>query len=309
MESPVTKQRRTSGINLNITKKLGSGKFEVFHTKMFPGNKEYALKMFPKTKDVEEVYQRENSLLSKLSHDNIIKYVPIKNFIQKNMNCNYILTEYAPYGTFFDLIINKELTNEKILRTYFHQLIYGLEYLHSQGIAHLDLKLENLLLGDDFLLKIIDFDQSQSLREEKLLFFGTSCYRAPEVWNNYCHNLCAADVYSAGILLFVFKAGGFPFMETEDGACKKLIHYDLFTEKNEEFWAYKAADRRNKVFFDDDFKELVNGMLEKDPSKRWTINEIKNSKWFNGPTFSMDELKVEMEKVWERINYRKYVKK
>ncbi|RZJ37213.1 MAG: hypothetical protein EOO18_06165 [Chryseobacterium sp.] len=48
------------------------------------------------------------------------------------------------------------LSHEMIIRTYFHQLIEGIEYIHSQGVAHLDLKLENIMLGDSFELKIID---------------------------------------------------------------------------------------------------------------------------------------------------------
>jgi len=307
MESP----KHANKVHLNILKKLGSGKFEVFHTRMLPSYEEYALKAFPKDPASHEVFQRESKFLSKLNHENIIRHVPIKNFTQENMNmnCDYILTEYAPYGTFFDLVSNKGLINDKIIRTYFHQMINGIEYLHSQGIAHLDLKLENLLLGNDFMLKIADFDQSQNVRENKLLYFGTSCYRAPEVWTNTCRDFYAADIYSLGVLLFIFKAGCFPFMETEEGACKNLVHYDLFNEDNEEFWQLKVADRRNKGYFDESFKELLNGMLTSDSSKRWTIEDIKSSKWFNGPVLEGEQFKVEMEKVWERITFRKYVKK
>jgi serine/threonine protein kinase len=69
--------------------------------------------------------------------------------------------EHCPYGDFFDLIKNHNLTfDDKMARTYFRQLISGIEYLHYYGIAHLDLKPENILLSEDFKLKIIDFDLS-----------------------------------------------------------------------------------------------------------------------------------------------------
>lgn len=59
--------------------------------------------------------------------------------------------EYAPYGNFSKLMSKAKIYNdEKLTRTYFHQLVEGLEYLHSQDIAHLDLKFCNLLLGDDY---------------------------------------------------------------------------------------------------------------------------------------------------------------
>lgn len=53
---------------------------------------------------------------------------------------------------------------EKIVRTYFHQLVDALEYLHKSGIAHLDLKPENIALGDKFMLKIMDFELSANLK-------------------------------------------------------------------------------------------------------------------------------------------------
>jgi len=74
--------------------------------------------------------------------------------------------------------------DKKLCRTFFHQLIDGIEYLHSQNLAHMDLKLENLVLGDDFKLKIIDFDLAISLTDEKNDQYGgagTKNYRAPEV--------------------------------------------------------------------------------------------------------------------------------
>jgi len=57
----------------------------------------------------------------------------------------------APYGDLTSLMLsNKVISDEKLVRSMFHQLISGIEYLHSQSIAHLDLKLDNLMIGDDF---------------------------------------------------------------------------------------------------------------------------------------------------------------
>ena len=309
----LAKQRASnSRVDLKVNKKLGAGKFEVFHAqaRIFSFPKEYALKIFKKDEASLKAYSTENEILSKLNHPHVIQHVPITNFKNSLMDCNYILTEYAPHGTFFNLVMNKGLVNEKIMRTYYHQLIEGLEYIHSQGIAHLDLKLENLLLGDDYNLKIIDFDQSQNIEENtELAFFGTPCYRAPEVWNNSCSKFFAADIYSLGIILFVMKSNGFPFIESQDGAQKELIHFDLFNEDNEEFWANKVSNERNKSIFDDDFKDLINGMLKEDPLQRFTIEDIKRSNWYNGPTLTPQELKVEMEKIMEKINFKKYLQK
>jgi len=308
----ISRQRGLNRVDLTVSKKLGAGKFEVFHAqaRILYQPKEYALKAFRKDQASTEAYIRENEILSKLSHPHVIQYVSISNFKSHMMDCNFILTEYAPHGTFFSLTTNKGLTNEKVMRTYFQQLVEGLEYIHSQGVAHLDLKLENLLLGEDFNLKIIDFDQSQKVeKNSKLDFFGTPCYRAPEVWTNSCSNLFAADIYSLGIILFILKANGFPFVEHQDGAQKTLIHFDLFNHENDQFWLNKVANQRNQDMFDDEFKSLINGMLKENPNERLTIQDIKQSKWYNGPTLTRAELKVDMEKTMEKINFRKYLKK
>jgi len=298
-------------VEIFIDKHIGSGKFHVYHAFLPLTQTEYALKVFPKDRASEASYLREKDAITSFrEHKNIIKY--ISNINLKGLdtsNANYILLEYAPYGNFYELVLNKGLIEEKIIRTYFHQLIDGLEYLHSQGIAHVDLKLDNLLLGDDFLLKISDFDQSQKFEDKKVKCRGTACYRAPEIFEGNCDNLIAADIYSIGIILYTMKAREFPFIEQNNGAKTHLLHFDLFTENNEEFWKVKVADKINPNYFSDSFKVLLNGMMEQDPSKRFSVEDIKNSEWYNEPIFTQEELKIKMEKLWERILFKKSLKR
>jgi len=298
-------------VEIFIDKQIGSGKYYVYHAFLPLTQSEYALKVFPKDRASEASYSREKEVITSFqSHKHIIKYISNINLRGLDtLNANYILLEYAPYGNFYELVLNKGFTEEKIIRTYFHQLIEGLEHLHSQGIAHVDLKLDNLLLGDDFLLKISDFDQSQKFEEKKLKCRGTACYRAPEIFEGNCENLIAADIYSLGIILYTMKAREFPFIEQTSGAKTQLLHFDLFTENNEEFWSTKVADKINPNFFSESFKELLNGVMEQDPSKRFSIDDIKNSKWYTEPILRQEELKVKMERLWERILFKKSLKR
>jgi len=104
------------------------------------------------------------------------------NLGDKKQKISYIVITLAPYGDFLDLIIHYRVPFDEILvRTYFHQLIEGLEYLHESGVCHLDIKTENLLLGADFKLKITDFDLSYIAGDEKIKSFGTKFFRAPEL--------------------------------------------------------------------------------------------------------------------------------
>jgi len=241
-------------------------------------------------------------VLFRSTHENIISYVPNMRFNTQAFDCHFLPIEYAPFGDFFDLIFSQELHNEKLIRTYFRQLVLGVEHLHSNGIAHLDLKLENLLIGNDYLLKIADFDQSQILMEENLLYRGSPSSRAPEVIENKCKDFLAADVYSMGVILYAFSTGDFPFLEKEGENGLTLAHYDLFCNENDAFWELRVGGRSDKSFFNDDFKELISGMLAKDPSKRWGVQDIKKSKWFNGDYMDKEELKEAMTEVLVNID-------
>lgn len=153
--------------------------------------------------------------------------------------------EYAPFGTFFELLRSQQQAfSDKIICSYFHQLIEGLEYLHQNEVAHLDIKLENLGVGEKYQLKIIDFDLCCKLNNRYFLSRGTRDCRAPELANGTAEDFFACDVFSAGIILFMFKSKGFyPFREPYDDGRKiqkeEQMMIDLFDclEKDPEaFW-------------------------------------------------------------------------
>ena len=151
--------------------------------------------------------------------------------------------EYFKHQTFFEAFNDYQVKfSEKMVRTYFRQLISGLEYLHNQHIAHLDLKLENIMLNDNFELKIIDFDLACHCKDkgQKIISQGTQNYRAPELRDKRVENYQVCDIYSAGILLFVFACDGIlPFIESDDELFgQKLKEY--MQNDPSKFWAKHA---------------------------------------------------------------------
>jgi len=212
---------------------------------------------------------------------------------------SYILMELAPFGDFFDMIMTHQIPfNEKLARTYFHQLIEGLEYLHSQGVAHLDLKLENLLVGENFQLKIADFDNACINGQSFTTARGTAFYRAPELISGTCQDGYAADVYSAAIILFLFKSRGV-LPHSENKLFKGMNLFEMMYSNNETFWE-KHCEIQNKPFeyFDEDFKALFNGMVAIDPQDRISLTDIKKSKWYNGPVYTSQELVFLMSELY-----------
>ena len=289
--------------NLNIVNILNKGKFPVFLAESRTGRKQYAMKLFVhQNKGAHTCFLNETKFKN-LSHPNVVKMIYSEE--NKNIKCanqtstaSLILFEYAPYGDFLDFFADySQLFDEKLVRTYFHQLIAGLEYLHSQKIAHLDIKLENLLVGEDFRLKITDFDLSSFTDNFKLIAKGTSGYRAPEVMNTSCRDGEAADIYSAAIVLFGLKSGG-NMPHNEFSLYKGVDLYGLMHRNEPEFWR-KHCEFLGKSFFhfDSDFKELFNGMTKINPKERFTISDVKNSNWYNGPVYTIEELNRLMKPV------------
>ena len=202
-------------------------------------------------------------------------------------------------GDLLDAINNNIIDSDVLIRTYFHQFISALENIHSQGIAHLNLKLENLVLLADFMLEIENFENAQYIADGYMETRGSQGYRAQEVINEECEDLEAADIYSAGVILFALKAKKFPFVELDQGDCISVKDYPLFVKNNEGFWRNKNSLMGDDKFFDEQFKRLINGMLERNVAKRFTIEQIKESEWFKGPVMSEEELKKNMRMKYE----------
>lgn len=287
---------------LKNVKTMNQGKLQVFQVYSPTKQINYALKVFPRTEYGVTQYQKEK-LISKLKHKNIIQRVPA---VFHNDEFHFVLTEFAKYGDFFDGITQGFLGNNEILvRTYFHQLIEGLEYMHSQGVAHLDLKLENIMLGKDFQLKIIDFDQAQNISDKEITSGGTLSYRAPEVKDGSCSDLEAADLFSVGVILYTFRAQEFPFIEEAEEDFAEFKSYEAYLNDKASFWKHKALLKNDKNFFSVDFIKLINGLLEKNPKDRFTIKDIKESKWYNGPILNELRLKSEMQLKWTNFQSKK----
>jgi len=187
--------------------------------------------------------------------------------------------------------------NEKLIRSYFRQLIKGVEFLHTYDAAHLDLKLENLLLGENFQLKIADFDLSYLKGDQRVHALGSKCYRAPEILSRTCTNPKPADIYSIGIILFMMQSQGvLPHLENE-----KYQGVNLFEALGNDlnlFWKKHIDFHRERVLrFSQEFKDLFIGMTRTHPKERFTIQDIKNSKWYNGEVYSSDELTKKMRDI------------
>jgi len=295
--------------SLNVLKKLSKAKFPVYLTSSKVNKEKYAMKIFTHKGEKPHPYYRNEMRFASLKHPNVIDIVYCENekdTLEKGelKKVSYILMEYAPHGDFFDFVTkHRDEIDEKLARTYFRQLIDGIEYLHQSGVAHLDLKPENLLLGSDFNLKIADFDLSHVNGDAKILSRGTRYYRGPEFFQSAGSSEpelkvpYAADIYSAGVILFILKTGGI-YPHSEENTLEGIDLVDLLYNNTAMFWEKHCEIQEKKsTFFDRDFRSLFNSMVKYNPQERLTIKEIKQSKWYNGAIYTPLELQKKMKKI------------
>lgn len=133
--------------------------------------------------------------------------------------------EYANNGTLFDLMAKTRNLSEPNAHFYFQQLMSAMEFCHSRGIAHRDLKLENLLLTTENCLKVSDFGFARYFNnnenELSKTFCGSNAYICPEILKQQPYNPLLADAWSCGVILYALTTGYLPFDDT--GSVLKLI--------------------------------------------------------------------------------------
>jgi serine/threonine protein kinase len=287
-------------------KTLGDSHFPVISVYSPSMQKQFAVKVFLyENNRVSNSYLNEARFMD-LTHPNIIS-------IRRNVDDATILSnEQSPSTSFLvmdlarcdfvELIQSNDLVkDEKLVRTYFHQLVEGVEYLHSEGIAHLDLKPENLLLGEDFQLKIADFDFAFRKGDASIRGNGTANYRAPELISKNCQDPTQADIYSMGIILFTMMFGIYPYLE--ESRTKGYDMFGLLLVDSDAFWMALKQLGQIRKYINPEFKDLFVSMIKREPDQRVSLADIKETAWYQEPIYTESELATIMKgiKTWEPL--------
>ena len=198
--------------------------------------------------------KREIRLLRYFNHQNIVRLYEV---LDTHADI-FVVTEYISGGDLFDIIAQKGKLSEQDSKNYFRQIVAGVDYCHKNLVAHRDLKPENILIDDCGL--------SNLMRDGK--FLKTSCgspnYAAPEVISGRVYCGTEIDTWSCGVILYALLAGYLPFDEE--------VMAQLFKKIRE-------ADYVMPSSFSAEAKDIVNRMLQPDPSNRIAFSEIRLHPW------------------------------
>jgi 5'-AMP-activated protein kinase catalytic alpha subunit len=254
-----------------IKGKIGEGMFGKVKLGIHLLTKEkVAIKIFDKRKikneKEKEYIKREISILKKLNHYNTIK---LYNIIE-NENFIFLIQEYIPNGELLNFLEKTENLTEIYICKIYQQIISGIEYLYEIGIAHRDLKLENILLNYNKDIKIIDFGLSNKYNKENEELLqsscGSPCYAAPEMIKGSKYHGVDTDIWSSGIILYLMLCKSFPFNDKNNSKLYQKILGGKFSLPN---------------YLSNDVKDLLSKLLKVNPNERIKLNEIKKHPWFN----------------------------
>lgn len=248
---------------------LGQGTFaKVYHARNLKTGQPVAMKVIDKEKIIKvgmnDQIKREISVMGMVKHPNIVQLYEVLASKTKI----YFAMEYVKGGELLAKVLKGKL-KEDLARKYFQQLIGAVDFCHSRGVYHRDLKLENLLLDENGDIKVSDFGLSafwESRKTDGLLhtMCGTPAYVAPEVINKKGYDGAKADIWSCGVILFVLLAGFLPFQD------KNLISM---------YMKISRAEFKCPLWFSPEARKLLSRILDPNPRTRLSISSIKKTPW------------------------------
>ncbi|PRP81320.1 CAMK/CAMKL/MELK protein kinase [Planoprotostelium fungivorum] len=227
------------------------------------GETDVILKTMMKTpsRSTEKVARKEYDFGMKLKHPNLVRMRG--SFDTETDHC--LIMDIVDGCNLFDFLEKNSFCHfaESRVKKMFKGLARGLEHSHTQGIAHLDIKPENIMVGKDDHLTLIDFGLAAHTLGLCHQFKGSADYASPEVWRNMPFEPASSDVWSLGIVLHILLTGCLPF----DPA--KVPHMRVQPDL---YWP-------EDIEVSDDAKELVGWMLQLKPLARPTMKEILSHRW------------------------------
>lgn len=282
-----------------LTEEIGKGSFSriILARERATGELLAAKLTLKKQQHVPANYEKEREVLELLQKHPHPYIVSTKEVLEDEEHLVFI-QEYVPTGNMLAyLAANAPLSEDKTRELVF-QLVCAIEHLHNLGVCHRDIKLENVLVGDDG-AKLIDFNLSCFWAKKPLqtTFCGSQEYCSPEIFNRCPYIGPEIDSWSLGVLTYALLFCVFPFearLQEEllgtcdsDGDCsdaserqrkkKEQIYYRLSKKVTNCEYTFPC-----NVGVSDEAKDFISSIFVSDGKLRPNFTQLRNHKWFEG---------------------------
>ncbi|CAN8067377.1 unnamed protein product [Agarophyton chilense] len=254
-----------------IQEEIGSGGFGIVRKGFDESTGEtVAIKILDKVQlgmyEMTQCVKKEIELLTALKHPNIVRGKEV--LISKRKI--FLVMEFVDGGDAHTALTKRLRYPEDEARVLFRSLMEAMVYCHSRGIYHRDLKLENMLLTSTGQMKLCDFglafvkDLNKNKTDLCKTAVGTEDFSCPEIVQSIPYRGEKADMWSCGVILYSLLAGYFPFEGETPGDIARSVVSCKYTFPRH---FSKAA------------KDLIRGLLAKDPKRRTSASRVLESTW------------------------------
>ena len=235
--------------------------------------------------------EKESMILSKLKNKNVINFYGAPK--PEDNPFSFFFIEEAKYGnirSFQKNVLKRRVLSESMNNYFGAQILNGIDFCHKRKIAHMDIKMQNVVINELLNAKLIDFSISIDYKNKGpndriiLPLKGTNFFIAKEVLESTqikYRDLHKVDLYAFGVLLYNLAFGCYPY---------GLTHGD-----EEDYSKILEKIKANELVFKSDIKysphflDFLKKLLEKDINKRISLNEAKEHYWIKGAEILNDE--------------------
>ncbi|OAY35107.1 mitogen-activated protein kinase kinase kinase 18 [Manihot esculenta] len=213
--------------------------------------------------DQFQFLQREQKILSSLSSPYVVGYKGCDITRENNKVMYNLFLEYIPGGTLADKVkAHGGRLEESVIGYYTGQIVQGLDYLHSNGWVHCDIKGRNVLIGETG-AKLADFGCAKRVDavEAATPIGGTPMFMAPEVARGEEQG-CSSDIWALGCTIIEMANGGVVWPDVNDPV--SVMYRIGFSDQLPEFPCCLSEQAR----------DFLDKCLRRDPKQRWTANQL-----------------------------------
>lgn len=230
---------------------------------------------------------KEVKILKKMRHKNIVQLLDTFE-TQKHI---IFVMELCSGGDLLNYVRKRRKLSEDYAKNLFKQILEALQYCHKLNILHRDIKLDNIILDSEGVIKVGDFGVSKIINPTELMYdqWGTPAYIAPEILKDKGYRGFGIDIWSAGVVLYAMLYGTVPFRAQNMNDLHDMIIKAKYTLKPE---------------ISEEARDLLRGILEVDPKKRLTISQILAHSWFRDSNADLEIFTdIEKEKIRQEFAY------